>query len=64
MRASVVAAWGLSGYQALERRLNSCGAWALLLHGVWGLPRSGVEPKSPALAGRVFTTEPPGKPDR
>ena len=23
----------------------------------------GIEPKSPALAGRFFTTEPPGKPD-
>ena len=26
------------------------------------LPSPGVEPMSPALAGRVFTTEPPGKP--
>ena len=26
------------------------------------LPKSGVEPVSPALAGRFFTTEPPGKP--
>ena len=26
------------------------------------LPRSGVEPMSPALAGKFFTTEPPGKP--
>ena len=26
------------------------------------LPRSGIEPLSPALAGRFFTTEPPGKP--
>ena len=23
----------------------------------------GIEPTSPALAGRLFTTEPPGKPD-
>ena len=30
---------------------------------IWGLPRPGVELASPALArGRVFTTEPPGKP--
>ena len=25
------------------------------------LPNPGVEPKSPELAGRFFTTEPPGK---
>ena len=27
------------------------------------LPDTGIEPKSPALAGRFFTTEPPGKPE-
>ena len=26
------------------------------------LPNSGIKPTSPALAGRFFTTEPPGKP--
>ena len=26
------------------------------------LPDPGIEPTSPALAGRFFTTEPPGKP--
>ena len=26
------------------------------------LPNPGIEPASPALAGRFFTTEPPGKP--
>jgi len=26
------------------------------------LPNSGIEPASPALVGRFFTTEPPGKP--
>ena len=29
---------------------------------MWDLPRSGIEPMSPALAGRFFTTQPPGKP--
>ena len=29
---------------------------------MWDLPRPGVEPVSPALAGRFFTTEPLGKP--
>ena len=27
-----------------------------------GLPGSGIKPMSPALAGRFFTTDPPGKP--
>ena len=36
--------------------------WAYLLRSMWHLPRSGIEPVSPALAGRFFTTEPPGKP--
>ena len=26
------------------------------------LPNTGTEPTSPGLAGRLFTTEPPGKP--
>ncbi|KAJ8784956.1 hypothetical protein J1605_007512 [Eschrichtius robustus] len=29
---------------------------------MWGLPRPGLEPVSPALAGRFSTTAPPGKP--
>lgn len=32
-----------------------------MLHGVWHLPGPGVEPMLPALAGRFFTTEPPGQ---
>ena len=43
-------------------RLSSCGSWAQLLHGMWDLPRPGLEPESPALAGRFSTTAPPGKP--
>ena len=60
-RASVVAAHGLSscGLRALDRRLSSCGAQASLLHGMWDLPRAGIEPVSPALAGRFLTSEPP-----
>ena len=46
---------------ALERRLSSCGARALLLHGMWDLPRPGLEPVSPALAGGFLTTAPPRK---
>ena len=42
--------------------LSSCGTRALLLHSMWDLPGSGIEPTSPALAGGFFTTEPPGEP--
>ena len=46
-----------------ERRLSNCGSWAQPLHGIWDPPRPGLEPVSPALAGRLSTTAPPGKPD-
>ena len=61
--ASVVVARRLSscGSWALERRLSSCGTRALLLHGMWDLPRPRLEPVSPALAGGFLTTAPPGK---
>ena len=61
---SVVAVWGLNkcGSQALEFRLDSCDTWALLLRGMWDLPRLGIEPWSPALTNGFFTTESPGKP--
>ena len=73
--ASVIVARGLSscgsralerrlsscGSQALERRLSSCGTWAQLLRGMWDLPGPGLEPVSPALAGRFLTTASPGK---
>ena len=55
----VVAVCGLS---RVVPRLNNCGAWAQLLHGMWDLPRPRIEPVSPASAGRLFTTETPGKP--
>ena len=44
------------------RRPSSCGSRAQLLSGMWDLPRPGLEPVSPALAGRFLTTAPPGKP--
>ena len=58
------AARGLSrcGSWALQHRLSSCGSWAQLLHSMWDLPGSGIEHASSALAGRFFTTKPPGKP--
>ena len=50
-RALVVAARGRS----------SCDVWTLLLCCMWNLPRPGIEPVSPALAGRFSPTAPPGK---
>ena len=44
------------------RRLSNCGSRAPLLRGMWDLPRPGLEPVSPALAGGFSTTAPPGKP--
>ena len=44
------------------RRLGNCGSWAQPLRGTWDPPRPGLEPVSPALAGRPPTTAPPGKP--
>ena len=46
------------------RRLSSCGSQAQLLRGMWDLPRPGLEPVSSALAGRLSTTAPPGKPHK
>ena len=45
------------------RRLSSCGSRAQLLRGMWDPPRPGLEPAFPALAGRLPTTAPPGKPN-
>ena len=44
------------------RRLSNCGSRAQPLHGMRDLPRPGLEPVSPALAGGFSTTAPPGKP--
>ena len=45
-----------------EHRLSNCGSRAQPLRGTWDPPRPGPEPASPALAGRLSTTAPPGKP--
>ena len=57
--ASLVAEHGLQ-----TRRLSSRGSRAQLLRGMRDPPRSGLEPVSPALAGRLSTTAPQGKPLR
>ena len=40
----------------------SCEAQALLLHGLWDIPRPGIELVSLELQGRFLTTGLPGKP--
>ena len=57
-----VAASLVAEHRLQTRRLSSCGSWAQLLCGMWDPPRPGLEPVSPALAGRFSTTVPPGKP--
>ena len=57
-----VAASPVAEHRLQTRRLSSCGSRAQLLRGTWDLPRPGLEPVSPALAGRLSTTAPPGKP--
>ena len=53
----------VANHRLQTRRLSSCGSRAQLLRGMWDLPRPGLEPLSPALAGRFSTTAPPGKPN-
>ena len=57
-----VAASPVAEHSLQMRRLSSCGSWAQLLRGMWDLPRPGLEPVFPALAGGFSTTAPPGKP--
>ena len=57
-----IAASPVAQHTLQTRRLSSCGSRAQLLRGMWDLPRPGLEPVSLALAGRLSTTAPPGKP--
>ena len=62
--ASVVGIQGLinCGLQAIEcTGFSSCGTWAQLFCALWNLPRPGIEPVSPALAGRFLSIVPLGK---
>ena len=61
-RSLTVPASLIAEHRLQTRRLSSCGSRAQLLRGMWDLPRPGLEPVSPALAGRFLTTAPPGKP--
>ena len=57
-----IAASLVAEHRLQTHRLSSCGSQTQLLHGMWDLPRPGLKPVSPALAGRLSTTAPPGKP--
>ena len=57
-----IAASPIAEHRLQTRRLSSCGPRAQPLCGMWDLPRPGLEPMCPALAGRFSTTAPPGKP--
>ena len=58
----IIAASLVAEHRLQMRRLSNRGSRAQLLHGMWDLPRSGLKPVSPALAGGFLTTVPPGKP--
>ena len=58
----IIAASLVAEHRLQMCRLSNWGSRALLLRGMWDLPRPGLEPVSPALEGRLSTTAPPGKP--
>ena len=57
-----IAASLVAEHRLQTRRLSNRGSRAQPIHGMWDLPRPGLEPVFPALAGRLSTTAPPGKP--
>ena len=57
-----IAASPVEEHRLQTRRLSNCGPRAQLLRSMWDPPRPGLKPMSPALAGRLSTTAPPGKP--
>ena len=57
-----IAASPVAEHRLQTRRLSNCGSRAQPLRGMRDLPRPGLEPVCPALAGRLSTTAPPGKP--
>ena len=54
--------WTVTHQTPLSMEFSRQEQWSRLSFPSPGdLPHPGIEPKSPALAGRFFTTEPPGK---
>ena len=58
-----IAASPAAEHRLQMHRFSNCGSRAHLLRGMWDPPRPELEPVSPALAGRLSTTAPPGKPN-
>ena len=58
----IIVASLVAEHRLQPRRVSSCVSQAQLLRGMWDPPRPGLEPMSPALAGRFSTAAPPGKP--
>ena len=56
-----IAASFVAEHRLQTHRLSGCGPRAQLLRGMWDLPRPGLKPVCPALAGGLSTTGPPGK---
>ena len=60
--ASRCSGFSCCGALALERSgFSSCGTQVQSAHGMWDPPGPGIKPVTPALAGRLLTTGPPGK---
>ena len=55
----IIVASLVAEHKLQTRRLSHCDSRAQLLRGMWDPPRPGLEPVSPALAGRFSTTAPP-----
>ena len=59
----LVTSWTVACQAPLSMGFPRQAYWSGLIFPSPGdLPNPGIEPASPALAGRFFTTEPPGKP--
>ena len=57
-----MAPWTVACQAPLSLGFSSQEYWnGLLFPSPWDLPNPKIEPASPALAGRFFTTETPGK---
>ena len=58
-----VTPWTVAQQESLSMGFSRQEYWsALPFPSLGDLPDPGTEPRSPALAGGFFTTEPPGKP--
>ena len=49
-----VAASLVAEHRLQTRRLSSCGSQAQLLHGMWDLPKPGLEPVVPCIGRQIL----------